>query len=84
MHIRFAEYIYDWRTRKHKLYKRYTVTGETETDCFKKIYTGYIRPSRYCNDRIYLLDDPAQEKRFQEWKQHGVTMEMYYGSGTVD
>lgn len=82
--VHFAEYINDWRTGKDNLYKRYAVTGGTETECFKKIYTGYIRPSRYCNDRVYKLDDMEQQKRFQDWKQHGITIEMFYGNGTVD
>ena len=83
MEIRFTEYIHDWKTGDRP-YKHYTVTGETETDCFKKIYSGYIRPCRYCNDRFLKLDDPAIDSRFQDWKHHGVTIEMYYGNGTVD
>lgn len=84
MEIHFAEYINDWKTGKDNLYRRYTVSGETETDCFKKIYTDYLRPSRYCNDRRYKLDDPQAQKRFDEWKHYGITFEMYYGNTTVD
>lgn len=84
MQIHFAEYIEDWRTGKAELYKRFAVTGETETDCFKKIYTGYVSPNRYCNGRFIKLDDPIQDKRFREWRQHSVTFEMFYGNGTVD
>ena len=67
-----------------KDYKHYQVTAETEEDCFKKIYINYERPNRYCNDHYILLDDPIQHERYLNWKHHGVTIEMYYGSNVYD
>lgn len=90
MTIDFSEKISGgkWRNGRYvdttKVYKRFTVTGETEEECFKKIYTGYERSLRYCSGYYIELDDPQQHDRYQGWKQHGVTIEMYYGNGTVD
>ena len=85
MTIKLNEYRESWHTHyAKKLYKTYEIEGENEVDCFKKIYTQHIRPSRYCNDVKYDLETPDLDKRFHEWCQHGVTIEMYYGNGTVD
>lgn len=84
MIIKFDELREDWRTGDCHFYKSHEVEGETEEECFKKIYTGYIRPTRYCNDVRYKLQDSEQHDRFLKWKQHGVTFEMYYGNATVD
>ncbi len=84
MDIKITERIYDWKTNKRNPYKHYTVTGENEVDCFKKIYSYYVRPLRYCNGYSITLDDPALDEHFREWEQHGVTVELFYGNATVD
>ena len=84
MTINITEYIYDNWTNRQKPYKHYSVTGENETECFKKIYTGYVRPIRYCSGYSITCDDAEQDQRFREWQKHGVTIEMFYGNGTVD
>jgi len=84
MIIKFTEYRRDDRTFKRIPYRAFTVIGDTEEECFTKIYTGHIRPSRYCSGVYYYINDAEQQKRFDEWKQHGITFEMYYGNATVD
>lgn len=84
MDINITERIYDWRTNHNNPYKHYVVSGDTEVDCFKKIYADYVRPLRYCSGYSIVLDDPSLDKRFREWKEHGVTVEMFYGNATVD
>ena len=84
MKILFEERRYDWRTGQEKFYRNHSVDAETEEECFKKIYTGYIRPSRYCSDVRYHLSDSDQHQRWLKWREHGVTFEMFYGNATVD
>lgn len=84
MKIWCTEYIEDNRTFEPRRYKDYCVEGETETECFEKIYTKYVRPLRYCSGRYILLSDTDADRRFKEWRKHGVTIQMFYGNGTVD
>lgn len=80
------EYRKSYRTNySRKLYKVHNVESDTEKNLFAKIYTEYIRPSRYCNDVEFELEDKELAKGFRDWRSHGgVTFEMYYGNGTVD
>lgn len=82
--VKFKEMRYDWRTGKENFYRSHSVDGDTEEKCFEKIYTGYVRPSRYCSDVRYYMNDAEQEKRWLNWRKHGVTFEMFYGNATVD
>ena len=83
MKIWCTEYIED-HTGKPQRYKDYCVEGETETECFEKIYTKYVRPLRYCNGRYIACSDTDVNRRFKEWRKHGVTFQMFYGNATVD
>lgn len=66
-----------------KLVKVHTITGDNAVDCFKRVY-ALERGARYDNVRRYEIADSNMEREYQEWKKHGVTIEMYYGSATVD
>lgn len=68
---------------KDKLVKVHQITGSTKEDCFQKVY-ALRRSARYDNARRYAFDDPEMESEYQAWKQKNETIEMYYGSGTVD
>ena len=83
MEVCFTEKRYDWRSGNYNPYKKYKVEGETEEECFKKIYS-YVRSARYCSDVLYELDDKEQHLHFETWKHTKVDILMYYGGGTVD
>ena len=70
-------------TLKEEFYKSFCVEGDTMTDCFKRMYESE-RAARYCNGTSYRFRDENIQKAYKEWKQHGVTFEMYYGNATVD
>ena len=84
MKLWFSEYVRDNITLNYKRYMDYCVEGKTETECFEKIYAQYVRPLRYCNGRIIILADTDVNRRFNDWKMHGVSVSMYYGNGAVD
>ena len=84
MTIEITERIYDWRTNLDKPYKHYTIIGKNEVDCFNKIYAEYERPLRYASGYSIVLDDSTLDKRYRDWKQHGVTVALFYGNATVD
>ena len=68
---------------KDELVEVHTITGDNVVDCFKRVY-ALERGARYDNARRYEIADSNMEREYQEWKEHGVTIEMYYGSATVD
>lgn len=84
MKITITESVYNWRTNRYEPYAHHTVEAETEEGCFKKIYINHERPNRYCSGHSIRLDDYIMDKKYREWKQHGVTIEMFYGSATID
>ena len=83
MTLGVTEYREDWRTGKKSVYKRFQISGQNDIDCYKKMYDNE-RSARYCSDVSYRFDDPACDSDYRKWKQHGVTIEMFYGGGTVD
>lgn len=66
-----------------ELVEVHTITGDNAVDCFKRVY-ALERSSRYDSERRYEIANPDIGREYKEWKQHGVTIEMYYGSATVD
>lgn len=64
--------------------ERHRVEGDGKEACFRETYTRFERPLRYINDRHIRLDDPALEREYREWLRHNLTMDLYYGDGTVD
>lgn len=68
---------------KDEIYKTHIVKGNTLKECFPKVY-DFERSARYDNARRYEIADPELHKAYQNWKQTGVTIKMYYGSATVD
>lgn len=90
MKIKLSEKIRDgqWRNGRYvdvtKVYRNFTVEADTEEECFKKIYCSYERPLRYCSGYYIELEDHNQHQRYLDWKQHGVTVEMFYGSNVYD
>lgn len=75
-----------WRSGKYKkdwVYQQWAVEADTLEECFKKIYRSE-RSNRYCNDRYIRVIPDSINEAYKAWKVHGVTIEMYYGNGTVD
>lgn len=68
---------------KDQVVDRHKVTGESKYELFKRVY-AFDRSARYDNARRYEIEDPSLRSEYKEWKKHGVTMEMFYGGGTVD
>lgn len=68
---------------KDKIVETHILSGETIQDCFKQLYT-FERSSRYDNFRRYELTNKDLENLYLKWKDTDVTIEMYYGGGTVD
>ena len=66
-----------------KLYREWTVEGDTPEDCFKKVYAEE-RSNRYCNDRYIKVVPQSMNERYREWLKTGVTFQMFYGNATVD
>ena len=75
--------IEDWQTGKKTVYKRWEVEGDTMEDCFKAAYPTE-RSYRYCNDTNIQFENLDVHQRYLDWKQHGLTFEMFYGNATVD
>jgi hypothetical protein len=68
---------------KDKIVKTHIIEEDTFEKCYKKIY-ALERQSRYDNYRRYNFRDLDIENSYQNWKRHGVTIEMYYGGSVVD
>lgn len=68
---------------KDKLVQVHTVTGATKEECFRRMY-GLRRSGRYDSARRYEFEDKSLEPQYQDWKDKNETIEMYYGSATVD
>lgn len=77
------EYHEDRYTLEPKLYKSYTITGETVKDICKNAYP-YERTLRYCNGCYVKFADAAMQKAFMDWKRNDMTITDYYGGGVVD
>ena len=78
------EIINDFETgyRDH-VYQEFKVTGTTLEECFKNAYPSE-RSLRYCSGRHIQFKDREINDQYNAWKKNGLTMEMYYGSGTID
>ena len=68
---------------KDHVVRTFAVEGDTMEDCFRKAYPSE-RSLRYCSGYRIRFRDAAAHEAYQEWKQNGLTMEMFYGSATVD
>ena len=66
-----------------EVYKTHTIKGNTLEECFPKVY-AFERSSRYDNARRYEITDKELHNAYLNWKQHSVTIDMYYGNATVD
>ncbi len=62
---------------------KFKVRGKTLKECFEQAYQT-DRSNRYCSGYRICFKDPEIQKQYESWKHTGVTMEMYYGSATVD
>lgn len=61
----------------------YSIEGKELENIFKRVYPS-DRSLRYCNGYRIQFADKTVHKLYNEWKKTGVTIEMYYGNGTVD
>lgn len=68
---------------KDKLVKVHVLKADTLENCFRKVY-ALRRSGRYDNERRYDFDDESLEAKYREWKEKNETIDMYYGSATVD
>jgi len=68
---------------KDRVLATFTVCGKTMEDCFEKAYP-HERSLRYCSGYRIQFRKPTAHKEYQKWKDNGLTMEMFYGNGTVD
>ena len=62
---------------------KHIITADTFEECCKEIYK-LERSARYNNYLWYDFIDMNVKKAYQEWKRNGVTVELFYGSATVD
>ena len=84
--IRFTleEYVVeDWRTRKEKVIETHNIEADTFSEAFAKAYP-HERSLRYCSGHYIRIREPEYHKKYLTWKQTGLTIDMYYGSGVVD
>lgn len=70
----------DW---KDKLVESHIISGEKLEDCFKRVY-AMKRSGRYDSARRYDFHDSSLTSKYADWKAKNETIEMYYGSATVD
>lgn len=68
---------------KDKLVRVHNIKVKTLEDCFKRVY-ALRRSARYDSVRRYDFDNPSFESKYQNWKEKNETIEMFYGSATVD
>ena len=69
---------------KDKLVQTHHVKAVTRRDMCLKIY-AFERSSRYDSARRYEIVEDDFRSLYSDWKEcGGVTMEVYYGGGTVD
>ena len=66
-----------------KIIKEWTIEKDTKQEIFTAAYAS-VRSIRYCNGYRIEFTDPAIQQEFQKWQRSNVTIEMYYGGGTVD
>lgn len=68
---------------KDKLVQTHTLKGDTQEDCFHKMY-ALRRGARYDSARSYQFQESGLEEQYQAWVKKNETIEMFYGSATVD
>lgn len=84
MELTIREVVNDHRTKyKDRVLETHKVVGNTIEECFKKAYP-YERSLRYCSGYYIRFETTELYKQFVEWKKTGVTIDMFYGNGTVD
>ena len=68
---------------KDVLVHTHIVKGETQEQCFAKVY-ALRRSIRYDSQRRYEFADTGLEEKYSEWVKANETLELYYGNSTVD
>jgi hypothetical protein len=68
---------------KDHLVESHVVEADTLEECFKKAYP-YERSLRYCSGYFIHIREEGLHEKYLEWKQNGVTMEMFYGGFVYD
>lgn len=59
------------------------IKEKTLEECFQKVY-ALRRSRKYDNCRKYVFQDQNMEEEYLKWKSKNETIEMFYGSATVD
>lgn len=74
------DFITDYEDR---LVEKHIIKADTLDACFRRVY-ALKRSARYDNARRYDFETEELEHQFLKWEEENETMEMYYGSATVD
>jgi len=67
---------------KDNLVQVHVIERETIEECFGRVY-ALRRSARYDSARRYDFEG-SYEEQYRTWERKNETIEMYYGSGTVD
>lgn len=68
---------------RDKVVQVHRVVGNGPDSCFRQVY-GLERSARYDSARRYEIQDPELEDRYRNWLRGNLTVDLYYGSATVD
>lgn len=68
---------------KDQLVQMHIITATNMDEVFRRVY-ALERSSRYDSVRRYEFEDASLKPKYDIWKETGVTIEMFYGSATVD
>lgn len=68
---------------RDKVVRVHRIVGNDLDSCFQRVY-GLERSSRYDYQRRYEIRDSKQQSQYQDWKAGNLTIDLYYGSATVD
>lgn len=80
-----AKEIINWYGNGYKdeVTKVHTLSGSSLAECFRKVYE-LERGVRYVSNIRYEFCEPEMKEKYQAWVRENETIELYYGSATVD
>lgn len=68
---------------RDKVVQVHRITGNDLDSCFRQVY-GLEWSTRYDSARRYKIRDPELENKYRNWLEGNLTVDLYYGSATVD
>ena len=82
--VRVNEVINCYRTRfEDEVNQTIVIREESLEKCFLKVY-ALQRGARYDSGRYYEVADKQMAEQYRRWVKQNETIELYYGSATVD